>query len=216
MSGAHAALLQRAISYALDAVDAVTPAMLARPTPCCDWDLRMLLRHACESSITLHEGLATGRIGLQAAQDDTTTDPTCVFRTCAGRLRDRWTTDQARVIAIADCRIVDTFIADAGALEFAVHGWDVSQAIGECRPIPPDLASDLLAMARSLVPVADRRPLFAPPVPVSPEAGPGERLVAYLGRAPRCNDRATMAYPTHRQARVIDRRVTTSNRTPGR
>jgi uncharacterized protein (TIGR03086 family) len=183
MSDARAALLQRAISYALDVVDAVTPAMLGRPTPCRGWDLRMLLRHACESTTALHEGLDAGRIGLHAApDDDSTTEPTRVFRARAGRLRDRWPTHDAQVIAIADCRLADTVMAGAGALEFAVHGWDVSQACGQRRPIPPDLATDLLGIARALVPVANRRHLFAPPVPVGPEASAGERLVAYLGR----------------------------------
>jgi uncharacterized protein (TIGR03086 family) len=184
MSEAQAALLPRAISYALDVVDAVTAAMLDRRTPCRGWDLRMLLRHACESSTALHEGLDAGRIGPHAAPDDyTTTDPTRVFQARAGRLRDRWTTDDAHVIAIADCRLSNTVIAGVGALEFAVHGWDVSQACGQRRPIPPDLATDLLGIARALVPVTNRRPLFAPPVPVGPEASAGERLVAYLGRA---------------------------------
>jgi uncharacterized protein (TIGR03086 family) len=185
MSGARIGLLQRATSYALDVVDAVTPEMLALPTPCRGWDLRMLLRHACESSTALHEGLDAGRIGLHAApdDDDAEADPTRVFRIRARRLRDRWTIDDARVVAIADRSLADTAMAGAGALELAVHGWDVAQACGQRRPIPPELATDLLTIALSLVPVANRRPLFAPPVPVGPAAGPGERLVAYLGRA---------------------------------
>jgi hypothetical protein len=33
--------------------------------------------------------------------------------------------------------------------------------------------------------VESRAGLFAPPVEVSPQASPGDRLVAYLGRKPR-------------------------------
>lgn len=184
MSGARVELVRRAISYALDAVDAVAPEMLARPTPCQGWDLRMLLRHACESSAALQEAVDAGRIGLTAAPgDDAATDPTGVFRACAGRLRDRWTTDDARVVEIAGCPLAGTVVVAAAALEFAVHGWDVSQACGQSRPIPSDLATDLLAVVSTLVPVANRRPLFAAPVPVNAAADPGERLVAYLGRA---------------------------------
>jgi uncharacterized protein (TIGR03086 family) len=184
MSGARIGLLQRAIGYALDAVDAVTPEMLALATPCRGWDLRTLLRHACESSTALHEGLDAGRIGLHAApeDDDTQADPTRVFRARAGRLRDRWTTD-ARAVTIADCPLADPVLAAAGALELAVHGWDVAQACGQRQPIPPELATDLLAIAHCLVPVANRRPMFAPPIPVGPAVSPGERLLAYLGRA---------------------------------
>ena len=41
-----ARLLEPSISYALGVALAVTPEILSRPTPCREWDLRMLLRHA--------------------------------------------------------------------------------------------------------------------------------------------------------------------------
>jgi len=44
-----ARLLEPSVSYALGVVLVVTPELLRRPTPCREWDLRMLLRHACES-----------------------------------------------------------------------------------------------------------------------------------------------------------------------
>jgi len=44
-----ARLLEPSINYALGVVQAVTPELLSRPTPCREWDLRMLLRHASES-----------------------------------------------------------------------------------------------------------------------------------------------------------------------
>ncbi|HZD37555.1 MAG TPA: maleylpyruvate isomerase N-terminal domain-containing protein, partial [Actinomycetes bacterium] len=50
-------LLERAIGYALGAVQGVTPALLAAPTPCRDWDLRGLLHHADDSLAALLEGL---------------------------------------------------------------------------------------------------------------------------------------------------------------
>ena len=56
-----ARLLEPSVSYALGAVLAVTPELLSRPTPCQDWDLRMLLRHACESLAAIGEGIEAGR-----------------------------------------------------------------------------------------------------------------------------------------------------------
>jgi uncharacterized protein (TIGR03086 family) len=72
----------------------------------------------------------------------------------------------------------------AGAIEIAVHGWDISQACGTRRPIPDPLAATLLRIAPLLIPDTGRDPLFGPPVPVPPRAGPGDRLVAFLGRDP--------------------------------
>ena len=57
-------LLGQAIAYALDNVAAITPDLLATPTPCRGWDLRMLLWHSCESLAALREGLAAGRVSL--------------------------------------------------------------------------------------------------------------------------------------------------------
>jgi len=67
-------------------------------------------------------------------------------------------------------------------VEIAVHGWDVSAARGRGGPIPPALATRMLGLCPLLV--ASRAGLFAPPVEVSPQASPGDQLIAYLGRSP--------------------------------
>jgi hypothetical protein len=88
-----ARLLEPSISYALGVVLAVTPELLSRPTPCREWDLRMLLRHACDSLAAFGEGIETGRVGLDpAAEDgDLAADPARAFRDRACQLLDAWT-----------------------------------------------------------------------------------------------------------------------------
>jgi len=76
-------------------------------------------------------------------------------------------------------------VCGTGALEIAVHGWDLARACGHHRPVPPALAADLLEVAELLVVDADRPDRFAPPVAWPAPAGPGERLLAFLGRYPR-------------------------------
>ena len=184
-----ARLLEPSISYALGAVLAVTPELLPRPTPCRGWDLRMLLRHACESLTALGEGIETGRVGLDpAAEDgDLAADPARAFRDRAGQLLDAWTSPdhQRQAVEIAGCPLAASVMAAAAALEVAVHGWDINQACGQCRPIPRALATSLLAIAPVLVPRAGRHPLFASPVTVPATAGASDQLAAFLGRAPR-------------------------------
>jgi len=68
-------------------------------------------------------------------------------------------------------------------VEIAVHGWDISVACGG-GTIPAALARDLLPIAALLAPPGSRAGLFAGPVPVPDRAGPGDRLVAFLGRQP--------------------------------
>jgi uncharacterized protein (TIGR03086 family) len=178
-------LLQRAIRYALGAIQAVTPERLSDPTPCQGWDLRMLLRHVCESVAALQEGLDTGRVALCPGSDDeAAADPARIFRARAIRLLDAWTNAarHGRDIDIADQHLADTVMAGAGALEIAVHGWDISQTCGHHQPIPLDLAVELLTIASLLVPETNRHPLFAAPVAVPETAEPSERLLAFLGR----------------------------------
>ena len=181
---AEVMLVERAADYTLDAVDTVTPDLLSRPTPCAKWNLRMLLSHTTESVAALQEGLDGGRIGLfPMRDDDPAADPAVFLRLRVTRLLDHWTAARDhRIIAVADQRIPLSLMAGAAALEIAVHGWDVSQASGHDRPIPPDLAGALLAMSPLLVPSGNRHHLFASPLDTSASAGPGERLLAFLGR----------------------------------
>jgi uncharacterized protein (TIGR03086 family) len=184
-----ARLLEPSISYALGAVMAVTPELLSRPTPCRDWDLRMLLRHASESLAAIGEGIQAGHVALEPAPEDRdlAADPARTFRDRAGQLLDAWTRPghQRQIIEIAGCPLTATVMAAAAALEIAVHGWDISRACGQRQPIPRALATSLLKIAPVLVPSTGRSPLFAAPVTVGAAASSSDQLAAFLGRAPR-------------------------------
>ena len=181
-------LLEPAVGYALAAAAAVTPGLLSRPTPCRGWDLRMLLRHASESLAAIYEGIDAGCIDLYPPGEDAdvASDPAWAFRCRARRLLDACTSPgrQFEVVHIADGLLAASAMAGAGALEIAVHGWDISRACEHSQPIPRALAARLLTIAPLLVPSTDRDPLFAAPVSLPPEAGPSDRLAAFLGRNP--------------------------------
>lgn len=181
-------LLEQAISYAGRSVLDVTPALLPRPTPCRGWNLGMLLRHASESLAALHDGTVTGHVALTSATPDRdlAADPAWTFCDRAVRLLAARATAGRRhqVLDIGDLPLPAIAMECAGAIEIAVHGWDISQACGDNRPIPDALAASLLAIAPLLIPETGRRPLFSPPVTAAARAGLGDRLVAYLGRNP--------------------------------
>jgi len=180
--------LHQAISYAARSVLDVTPALLPRPTPCRGWNVDMLLRHASESLAVLHDGTVAGHVALIPASPDhdPAADPARTFRDQAGRLLAARATTGCRrqVVDIGDLPLPAIAMECAGAIEIAVHGWDISQACGQRRPIPDALAATLLAIAPLLIPETGRHPLFSPPVRPAARASPGDRLVAYLGREP--------------------------------
>jgi uncharacterized protein (TIGR03086 family) len=182
-------LLERAIGYALGSVAGVAPRLLSRPTPCSDWDLRALLQHVNDSLAALSEAADTGRIGPDPAADEgdgRRADLATMFRDRARRLLGAWASasHHHQVIAIVDRPLLTSVVAGTGAIELAVHGWDISRACGQHRPIPPTLAADLLAICPLLVTEDTRHPQFAARVAVSPIASTSDRLVAFLGRHP--------------------------------
>jgi uncharacterized protein (TIGR03086 family) len=196
-------LLERSLAYALGAVGDVTPDALARPTPCDAWDLRALLEHVAESMDALLEGLVDGCVGPPVAGSGPAGDPVPAVRRRATHLlaacaaagvvradgsdgasgaRVARGTDEAAVL-VGDRVLAARMLAWVGAVELAVHGWDVAQACGADRPIPAGLARNLLAIVPLVVTDATREGRFAPPAVTPPGASPDERLLAFLGRS---------------------------------
>ena len=181
------ALLERAINYTLGCLHLVTPAAMSNPTPCRAWDLRALLGHINDSLSALHEAIDIGRIDLEAPEDDgdPAIDPVTTVRNQACRLLGACTSaDGHDMISIAGCPLTTSIVTSTGAVEVAVHGWDVAQGCGRHRPIPYALAEEMLELSPLFVTDVDRPARFADPIDVPPLAGPGDRLIAFLGRHP--------------------------------
>lgn len=176
-------LLERAINYVLGGLPLVDAVALSAPTPCQGWDVHTLLRHLRDSLDALHEAFQLGDVGLDIAPGPPGC-PVASVRTGASRLLGACVTGTTDTVAIAGLPLTVGVIGGTGAIEIAVHGWDLTVACGHERPIPPDLADELFDLAPLLVGREDRPGRFAAPVPVSALAEPGDRLVAFLGRNP--------------------------------
>jgi uncharacterized protein (TIGR03086 family) len=176
-------LLERAISYTLAGLGAAGPEHLSAPTPCAGWDLRALLAHLNDSLLALHEAAWAGRI--RPIVSDVDGDPVELVRERARRMLGAWVAAPSPgPVAIADVSVTTSVVAGAGALEVAVHGWDVARACGLDHQIPDGLAVELRELAPLFITDADRPALFAAPVACPPGATPSDRLLAFLGRSP--------------------------------
>lgn len=180
-------LLERSMAYTLGSLALVTPAAMSRPTPCREWDLQALLRHMNDSLLVMVEAITARQVSLSpqvAALGDPVTDPVGTIRERACWMLGEWLNAHSPgPVRVEDRSLTADITAAVGALEISVHGWDVGAACGQGRPIPPSLAEELLDLSPLLVSDADRPGRFAPPVRVPPGAGPGERLLAFLGRS---------------------------------
>ncbi|GLY64636.1 TIGR03086 family metal-binding protein [Amycolatopsis taiwanensis] len=176
-------LLERAISYVLGNLQEVRPESLDRPTPCRRWNLRALLAHLNDSLLALHEAAELGRVGLEESVVDG--DPVELARARAGRLLGAWSSARSpSPVLVAQSPLTTGIVVAAGALEVAVHGWDVGRACGGDRPLPSALAEELLELAPFFVTDADRPIRFAWPAAAPPGATAGDQLLTFLGRHP--------------------------------
>jgi uncharacterized protein (TIGR03086 family) len=183
------AMLERAISYALGQLQTVTPGVLPCPTPCRDWDLGTLLAHMNDSLAALQEAMDLGNVGVEAgaraalvpARRD---DPAAAVRGRATRLLGSLAGRHEPLVSVGGYPVPAGIVTSAGAVDIAVHGWDVARACGSGGPIPAPLAAEILEVSRLLVTAADRPARFGAPVRVLPQASVSDQLVAYLGRDP--------------------------------
>ncbi len=185
-------LLERAVGYALGCLHLVTRDALSNSTPCRSWDLRALLRHMECSLTALYEAAETGRVNLEQSDheggpslDSVIADPTHTVRDHACRLLGAWINAYGDdVVPVGGCPLTAGIVTSAGALELAVHGWDVARSCGSHRRIPSSLAQEMLQLVPLLVTQADRPARFAEPVEVSRLTDPSDQLIAFLGRRP--------------------------------
>lgn len=191
---AGVALLERAIAFTLGSLLLVRPEDLRRRTPCDRWDLQALLAHMNDSLLALHEATTGRSVSLEPARGhDHPVAAVTTLRDRACRLLGDW--NRARpaedaagtdvLVTVGGVSVTSSLVAVAGALEVAVHGWDVAQACGHPRTVPASLAAELLDLAPLLVRPADRHARFGPAVDTGAHEDPGDRLVAFLGRDPR-------------------------------
>ncbi|MEP6696628.1 MAG: TIGR03086 family metal-binding protein [Pseudonocardiales bacterium] len=180
-------LLERAVNYALGSLHLITPHVLSYATPCAGWDVRALLAHLDESFQALREAADLGRVDVAGPGAAGGADPIAGVRDRACLLVGAWANagEDRHVISIAGSPLTAGIVTGTGAIEAAVHGWDLARACGRQHPIPASLAEEMLGLAPLLVTDDDRPARFAAAIDVGPSAGPGDQLVAFLGRPPR-------------------------------
>jgi uncharacterized protein (TIGR03086 family) len=181
-------MLERAVGFTRVQLQSVTHEMLCLPTPCERWRLGALLDHMAESLDALTEAADLGHVTVtdrpEPAGPPSPVDAVERLRVRACSLLGAWSTvARDDDVMVGDRPLSSSLLACAGALEIAVHGWDVSQATGVRAPIPAALARDLLIWADVLVSDLDRPERFDHPI-TGPSIGPSSRLLMKLGREP--------------------------------
>lgn len=173
-------LLDRSLAYTRVALAQVAPTSMARRTPCARWDLGALLAHMDDALDAFLEA-AGGSVGTDRAAPRPAVPVVDSLREKACTLLGTWSRDGRtgpRTVDVGGVPVDAALVVGAAALEITVHGWDVATALGLDHPVPEALAVALLPLARDVAPLGR----FADPLLVLPDADPGTRLLAAVGR----------------------------------
>ena len=181
-------LLERAIGYTRSSLVLVTDADLARATPCAGWVLQDLLTHMDDSLDAMADAARATSLSLVPSRPpaDSAELLDSICRRARGLLAQWHPVDDRGLVddvGVGTLWLSRELLGSVGALEIALHGWDVAEAIGRPRSIPPSLAMDLWPVARDHITDDDRPHRFAAPVEVSDWATPAARLLAHAGRS---------------------------------
>ena len=151
---------------------------LEAPTPCDEWDVRMLMNHM----------LDTQHYFVSAARGEEASPP-------SPNPPERVGDDPVATFEKARRETLRTFGAD-GVLEKTgpslgiafsdqlVHGWDLATATGQDATMPEGLAEAAYAIIHGRLTDEQRKDVFKPEVAVAASANAQDRLLAYTGRNP--------------------------------
>jgi uncharacterized protein (TIGR03086 family) len=170
-------LLESVLGETEATVAAVTPAQEHLPTPCRELDVARIVDHL----VGWANSFAARLIGSSVTGDPNDyrvgADPAAEFhqaaQTIVGAYREGGEQSQ---------KLPAGFLT----MEFLVHGWDLATATGRSVKFNPAAADLALATGRQMLQPEYRGPgkSFGYEVEVSDDAGPVDRLVAFMGRDP--------------------------------
>lgn len=168
-------------------VHAVDAAQWHDPTPCTDWDVRMLVNHVTVEQLwvpPLVGGARVDEVGTRFDGDRLGDDPVGTWDVAVAASTDAFGAPGALA------RPVSLAAGEKEAAEYCwemttdalIHSWDLARGIGADDTLDPELV-DLVY--ERILPIAEHlheTGLFAPPVPVPADAPKQTKLLALFGR----------------------------------
>lgn len=178
--------LDRAFASTRAVLAQVQLGQLAAPTPCASWDVGALITHFIGTARWL---AATVSGGDDVPSENYAADGFLVsydesIRAALATVEPPGTL--TRTIRLPFGEFSGAALIRLAARDQFTHGWDLARAIGHHTDLDPELAGELLTMARAEITEAYRGPdgvaFFGPVVDALAPASAADRLAAFLGR----------------------------------
>lgn len=181
--------LQRAIDSTTTVLSAVGADRLGHATPCAGWDVRALVNHIVGGMHFFHAAMTGQEASTSQAPDFSAGDFAADYETTAKQVVADFQADGAlqRMVTMPFGTMPGAAVLGLATMDTFQHGWDLARATGQSTDLDADLAEQLLAQSRAMIPDAMRGPEDSPapfgPVQEAPEgATAADRLAAFLGR----------------------------------
>jgi uncharacterized protein (TIGR03086 family) len=165
----------------LDKIKEVPGGAWDDPTPCTGWNVRDLVSHMVEM-MQIHLRLVGREPHPGPSVDD---DPVGAFVVVRDQIQGDLDDPERAKVTFKHRLGVWTFqqaVEHAVCPDLAVHGWDLARATGQDERIDPAEVPRILASVKLVPEDLLRGMACGPEVEVGPQAGPQERLLAYMGR----------------------------------
>jgi uncharacterized protein (TIGR03086 family) len=177
--------LSQSFDHAGKIVGGVQTDQLGAPTPCREWDVQTLVAHTMGVIVNMGRG-ARGEDLLAPTSLSLDADLGAQFRAETEGTLAAWTAHglEGNVNVGAGPMPARAAIS-VNLVDSTTHSWDIARATGQDEHLPEELAATVLAVGQGFITDDLRKRVgIDPPVPVAPDAGPTEQLVAFLGRQP--------------------------------
>ncbi|MGH3503740.1 MAG: TIGR03086 family metal-binding protein [Nocardioidaceae bacterium] len=163
---------------------ATTPAQLPEPTPCAEFNVRLLMGHligTARRSLGTAERVSTREVPhIVATVPDE--DLAVSYAGLASQIRPAWSrldqTDQVTA-PWGSCTALEA--ARGFSIETITHGWDLAIATGQPHDSLDDAAERCLSFAAKAIPGRLRGVMYDEPVKTSAASSATERLANFLG-----------------------------------
>lgn len=180
----------RATEQAAALIKSVRPEQLTGPTPCTEFDVRMLLSHIVGGTRRIAvvgeggDGLAVRPFADGVADDGWT----AAYEEVRTKVLVAWEDDERMTapVRVPWGEVPGRAALSGYVMELVTHTWDLSEALGHPLELDPELAEFAFATAHRVLPAEPRDDSvpFGAVQPTAEGADPYARLAAWLGREP--------------------------------
>lgn len=184
----YAELHARALRLAGKAIAQVSVGDFENPTPCTDWNLKVLLNHVVAENFWVRpmvEGKSIEQVGDEFTGDLIGNEPIPMFEKSAADAADTFYAAGAMraPCAVSYGPISGEIYCGHRTVDLVLHGWDVAQSVGADYVIPADMIDALRVISEPGIADARAAGVYGAELPAADDADEQTQLLAWFGRA---------------------------------